>query len=184
MLLSESYKKRLLELSGILPEYKNDKNIIRLINKHKEKFGDMFTFYSYYKKFKVSKKVDIVYIRFGEPRKDESGAIVASKRHVFGQEVENEPGVSVFEMFWDGEYIILPDQNSRINSSFDELMSQNRKIYLIVGKIDHMEEGADGEPVMIPSTVKVIAEIPKEMVFTEENYAAKKAKEEEERNTF
>jgi len=41
-----------------------------------------------------------------------------------------------------------------------------------------MEEGADGEPLMIPSTVKLIAKIPKNMVLTEEKYAAKKSEDE------
>jgi hypothetical protein len=172
-MLSESYRNRLLELAGVLSESKNN-NIKDIINKHKEYFGDVYTFYSSKTNQRITSKVDLIYIRFGEPRKDKKGNISPSVRHVFGQEVETEHGVSVFEVFWDGEYIIFPDLSSKINSSFDELIQQNREIYLIDGEIDYNEEGADGEPLMIPSTVKVITKLPKEILFTEEEYVIKK----------
>jgi hypothetical protein len=109
--------------------------------------------------------IKIIYIRFGKPRTDDSNKIVASKRHVYGQEVNSEDGVSVFEMGWDGKNIIYLDGGSALNSSFDELTQQGREVYWIDGEIDWRAEGADGEPIMIPETVKILAEIPKNLII-------------------
>lgn len=148
-------------IATIIREHFNEnKSIVDLINKLTEN-------YEIYKEYidKEYKLVKVIYIRFGLPRTNNLNKIVSSKRHVFGKEVDDETGVSVFEVFWDGKNIWFVRRNSSLNSSFDELWYQKRKIYLLDGEIDYMEEGADGEPIMKPNTVKVMAEIPRELIL-------------------
>ena len=137
-----------------------DVSIAYLINKLTKKYHP----YEYY--IDGEKKLTkIVYIRFGLPRTNDLNKIVASKRHVFGKEVYDEAGVSVFEVLWDGKNIIYIDRSSALNSAFDELWHQGRKIYLLDGEIDYKEEGSDGELLMKPDTVRIITEIPRDMIL-------------------
>lgn len=136
----------------------NKEEIISTLNKltKNEQFYDSY-------KNGVKVKVKLIYIRFGLPRVDDQGKIVSSIRHVFGQEISSEEGVSVFEVGWDGTNVIFEKQGSALNSAFDELMYQNRKIYVLSGEISNTE-GSDGELLMIPNTVKVILELPKNII--------------------
>lgn len=109
-------------------------------------------------------KGKIIYVRFGMPQIDKQGRVQPSTRFVFNEPVESEDGISVFEAGWDGNKIAIFSPSPSASDSFDGLMRTKRKIYVVDGEIENGATGSDGEPLMIPNTLKIVTEAPREMI--------------------
>ena len=104
-----------------------------------------------------------VYLRFGLPTKDEKNNYTNSYQYLYGKKATQEGGISVFEAIEkNGKYYVFLD-NSRIRSSFEQLLDSKRDLYLVDGEISN-NEGADGELLIVASKFKVIKKINKQDV--------------------
>ena len=147
--ISESYKKRLVELSGI--------NSISDFFKSKRKTSLTVL---------GNKQVNgvVAYIRFGLPNTDQKGSFQNSYRYFDGKKAYTEGGISVFESIYDGKNFYVFTHGTALRSSFDELIISDKKIYLIDGELSN-NEGSDGELLMKSNGFKVICEIPKNIII-------------------
>jgi len=105
------------------------------------------------------KKLRKVFIRFGEPRKDEKGNYLASSAYAGSKEGQKQEGVSVFEAGVDpitGKYII--STNEATGLSLMELMGQKRDVFLVDGE-ELSARGEDFEPQINPSTYRQVEKL-------------------------
>jgi len=114
-------------------------------------------------------RLNYIWLRFGLPPTDNEGNYMCSSQYIYGREACKEDGVSVFEGIKRHKkfYVILP--GSKIRSSWDELMKQNRDLYWVDGDMVN-SEGADGENLLTPNTFRVIRKINKEDVGNWDEY--------------
>jgi hypothetical protein len=106
---------------------------------------------------------DYVFLRFGLPNKNSRGEYTNSYTYDNGQRGIEEGGISVFEALKvDNHYkVFLP--NSRIRTTFEELLRGNRDLYIVDGEYNG-NEGFDGEMLLDAKTFEVIKKIDKNKV--------------------
>ena len=109
------------------------------------------------------RKEKYVYLRFGLPNSDEEGNYSNSYKYIFGQNAIEEGGISVFEALKIGTNYYVFANNSNLRTTFDEMMSSKRDVYLVNGEWT-MNEGADDEILLDPKTFKVLKKIDKNKV--------------------
>ena len=104
-----------------------------------------------------------VFLRFGLPNKNGKGEYTNSYLYIKGQKAIEEGGISVFEAVRvkNGYEVFL--SNSRMRSSFDELIRSSKDLYLVEGEYSG-NEGSDGEILLDAKTFKVISKVNKDKV--------------------
>ena len=108
-------------------------------------------------------KIPIVYLRFGEPVRDENGNIIESENFIKGGK---EKGVSVYEAFYDkntGKYILLGGGEGYTVTQED---ISSRKAYLVDGET--IGRGKDGERLLDKNTFSIQKEVPHSEITTED----------------
>jgi len=101
-----------------------------------------------------------IYLRFGLPPEDQKN----STMYQHGNVMTELEGVSVFEAGYTGRVIMVYVGSSLLRTDFDELMHQvERKVYVVSGSFSG--EGSDGEPLLDPESVKIVTEVPKEILM-------------------
>jgi len=103
----------------------------------------------------VVRKEKYVYLRFGLPNSDEKGNYFNSNKYIFGQKAIEEGGISVFEALKIGTNYYVFANNSNLRTTFDELMSSKRDVYLVDGEWTN-NEGADDDILLDSKTFKVL----------------------------
>jgi hypothetical protein len=113
------------------------------------------------KKFKIQDvRMPVVYLRSGALPRDEQGNVTTSFGYKNGQKMQAEEGVSVYEAAYD------EDSDTYIIKGLQNETAYGRPLYLIDGK--EIDRGTDFEPVLDPSSVKVVGEIPASKVVIDD----------------
>ena len=109
----------------------------------------------------------VVYLRFGDLPIDAQSQNIASTDWFSGQK---EKGVSVYPAYFhakSGKYILASGGEQYLTTQ-GEILS--RPIYMVSGRQNN-ETGADGEPLLDPTTIKIIKRVfPNDIVTEDDPY--------------
>jgi hypothetical protein len=115
------------------------------------------------------KKLRRVFVRYGEPAKNEKGEYEESSAYAGSKKGAKQEGVSVFEAGIDpntGKVVIRT--NEAIALSLLGVQEQKRKVYLVEGT-ELKERGEDFEPQISPKDIRIVKEVNPDAILSEDN---------------